>query len=68
MVIKKFFFDFLYFFLIIVLTIFIIWLFFWISGESALCLNNPLEYYMNNTGNICWCGNRDVFEIVNSSK
>jgi hypothetical protein len=52
---KKLFFDLLYFLLIIFSILFIFWLFFWLKSESALCLNEPLDYYMNKTGNICFC-------------
>jgi len=52
---KKLLFDFLYVILIIAVIGFMIWLFFYLKSESAMCLKDPIEYYTNKTNQFCYC-------------
>jgi len=50
-------FTFLYIVLIVGVLIFMIWFFLWIKSESAVCLKEPIEYFANKTGQMCYCNN-----------
>lgn len=30
----------------------------WLKSESAVCLNDPINYYANKTNMICFCNNQ----------
>jgi hypothetical protein len=52
---KKLFFDLLYVILIIAVICFMAWLFFYLRTESYQCMKDPLFFFMEKTGNECFC-------------
>jgi len=52
---KQKFFTILYIALIVCLIAFMIWMVIWIMGESSVCLLDPIQYYSNTTGQVCYC-------------
>lgn len=54
---RETFFTFLYVGLIIGLILFMIFLVFWLKSESAMCLKDPLQFYMEKSGENCYCVN-----------
>ena len=58
---KKFFFNLLYVVLIVALILFMIWMVVWLRTESAVCMRNPLDYFMTKTGNMCYCADGGGF-------
>lgn len=43
----------LFIFLIVAVLLFMIWMFFWIKGLSAKCVQDPLEFYAEKTDQVC---------------
>jgi len=52
---KRFWFNFLYVALIIGVIIFMMWMVFWLKSEGAMCMREPLQYYIDKTGQNCFC-------------
>ena len=52
---KKLLFDILYVVLIIGVLAGMLWLVFWLTTESALCMRDPITYYTNKTNLNCIC-------------
>jgi len=48
-------FQLLYVVLIISLILFMAWLVFWLQGESAMCMQDPLKYYSTKIDTPCYC-------------
>ena len=56
---KSTFFTILYVALIVGVIAFMIFIVFWLQGESLGCLKDPISYYADKTSQICYC--EDVF-------
>lgn len=52
---KQKFFTFLYILLIVVVIGTCIFLATYLSGESAMCLKDPIQYYSQKAGETCYC-------------
>ncbi len=54
---KKKFYTTLYVIMILVVIATCIFLVIWLKSASATCMADPLQYYMNKTGQLCYCNN-----------
>ena len=52
---KKTLFTLLYVAMIVIVIATCIFLVFYLQGEGTKCLQNPLQYYSNQTGQRCFC-------------
>lgn len=52
---KQTFFTILYVALIVGIIAFMIFMVFWLKGESYNCLKDPINYYADKTAQMCYC-------------
>ena len=52
---KKRLFTWMYIIMIGVVIATCIYLVYWLNQEATLCLKDPIEFYMNKAGELCYC-------------
>lgn len=63
---KQKFFNLLYVVLIIGVILFMIWIVFWLKGESYECMKDPITYYTEKIGEQCICSRGGMFNFGGS--
>jgi len=58
---KQTIFSILYVVLIVSIIAFMIFMVFWLKSESAMCMRDPMVYYAEKTGKMCFCN--DLFNF-----